>query len=94
MATKKQVHPGFKPGHDTTGLSPRQIHEARVVADLRIMHSMVSQLYSHVRDLHERYTEQDIIRYADQGLLTVDIRRNDETSQFFVSLSEQRKKTG
>ncbi len=94
MTTKKQVHCGFEPGHDRTGLSPQQIHEARVIADLRIMHSMVSQLYNHVRDLHDRYTEQDIIRYADQELLTIDIRRNDETYQFFVSLSEQRRKAG
>jgi hypothetical protein len=92
MALRKQVPVVSQPAHDEKALSPRQIHEARVIADLRIMHSMVSQLYNHVRDLHDRYSEQDVIRYADQELLTLDIRRNDETYQFFVNLAEQRRK--
>ncbi|MGB7555454.1 MAG: hypothetical protein WBM04_13865 [Candidatus Korobacteraceae bacterium] len=94
MALKKDRFYSHEPAAAKQQLSPQQIHETRIVADLRIMHSMVSQLYHHIRDLHDRYTEPDIIGYADQDLLTVDIKRNDETYQFFVALAEQRRKLG
>ncbi len=94
MAIDKKASISHTPAAAKQQLSPRQIHETRIVADLRIMHSMVSQLYHHIRDLHQRYTEPDIIAYADQQLLTIDIKRNDETYQFFASLSEQRMKLG
>lgn len=94
MAFKKDSSYPHEPAGAKQKLSPRQIHETRIVADLRIMHSMVSQLYHHIRDLHQRYTEPDIIRYADQELLAMDIKRNDETYQFFVGLAEERRNTG
>ncbi len=94
MALKKDSSYPHEPGGAKQQLSPQQIHETRIIADLRIMHSMVSQLYHHIRDLHQRYAEADIIAYADQELLSLDIRRNDATYQFFVSLAEQRRKIG
>ncbi len=94
MAIHKKASLAHTPAKTQEQLSAQQVRETRIVADLRIMHSMVSQLYHHMCDLHERYTEADIIRYADQELLAVDIKRNDETYQFFVGLSERRRKLG
>ncbi len=94
MAIHKKASLPHTPAKTQPQLSGQQVRETRIIADLRIMHSMVSQLYHHIHDLHQRYTEPEILRYADQQLLAVDIKRNDETYQFFVGLSEQRRKLG
>ena len=94
ISKKKKLFLRNKQEESGSELNSRQVHEARVIADLRIMHSMVSQLYHHIRDIHQWYTEEDIIRYADQHLLTLDIQRNDETYRFFVSLAEERRRFG
>jgi hypothetical protein len=65
------------------------IEEVRTVSDLRVMHAKVDELYQMVSALKERYEESDIIKYADQPVLTKDIQRVDEIYLWFVRLKEE-----
>ena len=68
------------------------IDEVRLVADLRIMHSKVDELYHVISNLKRRHSGADIHKYADQPVLNEDIARADEIYLWFVSLKEQREK--
>jgi hypothetical protein len=65
------------------------IDEVRTVSDLRIMHSKVDELYQIVNALKLRYDEAATIKYADQPVLTEDIRKVDEIYLWFVRLKEE-----
>ena len=65
------------------------IEEVRTVSDLRVMHAKVDELYQIVSALKERYEESEIIKYADQPVLTKDIQRVDEIYLWFVRLKEE-----
>jgi len=65
------------------------IDEVRTVSDLRIMHSKVDELYQIVNALKQRYDEAETIKYADQPVLTEDIRKVDEIYVWFVRLKEE-----
>ena len=67
------------------------VDEIRLVADLRIMHSKVDELYQVVTNLKRRHTESDIMNYADQPLLNEDIARMDHIYLWFVRLKDERK---
>ncbi len=67
------------------------IEEMRLVADLRIMHSKVDELYQIVANLKRRHSGADIHRYADQPLLNEDIARVDDMYGWFVTLKEEGK---
>lgn len=67
---------------------PLDIDEIRVVADLRIMHSKVDELFQIVANLKRRHNESDIRRYADEPILEEDISRVDQIYLWFVSLKE------
>jgi hypothetical protein len=54
------------------------IDEVRIVADLRVMHSKVDELYQIVTNLKRRHDEDSIKTYADRDVLDEDIRRVDE----------------
>ena len=69
---------------------PLSIEEVRVVADLRIMHSKVDELFHLIEQLKQRYEEADIDLYSDHQLLTQDIGRVDEIYLWFVKLREER----
>ena len=64
------------------------IEEVRLVADLRVMHSKVDELYQVVANLKRRHGEGSIRQYADEAVLLEDIRRVDEIYLWFVSLKE------
>jgi len=66
------------------------VDEIRVVADLRIMHSKVDELYQVVANLKRRHSESDIVAYADQPVLNEDISRVDDIYLWFVRLKEER----
>jgi len=70
--------------------APLTIEEVRLVADLRIMHARVDELYHVVFALRQRHEEADVIRYADAFALGEDIRKVDEIYLWFVKLKEQR----
>lgn len=65
------------------------IEEARIVSDLRIMHSKVDELYNVVMALRKRHHEGDVVKYADQPVLTEDIQKVDEIYLWFVKLKEE-----
>ena len=66
-----------------------QIEEVRLVADLRIMHSKVDELYRIVNALKNRHNEKIVHRYADQDLLQNDIKLVDQIYLWFVRLKEE-----
>jgi hypothetical protein len=65
------------------------IAEVRIVSDLRIMHSKVDELYNLVTALKARHNEADIVKYADQPVLTEDIQKVDSIYLWFVKLKEE-----
>jgi len=67
------------------------IEEVRLVSDLRIMHSKVNDLYTIVAHLKKRFSEPQIELYADQEMLTEEIRQVDEIYLWFVKLKEQQR---
>lgn len=69
-----------------------RIEEIRVVADLRIMHSKVNELFQVVSVLKRRHPEMAIREYADQRMLDDDIKRVDEIYLWFIGLKEERLK--
>lgn len=64
------------------------IDEVRIVADLRVMHSKVDELYQIVNNLKRRHHEDSIKAYADRVVLDEDIRRADEIYLWFLALKE------
>ena len=79
------------PPRPTDGRS-LEIEEVRLVADLRVMHSKVEELYQMVKNLKRRHSESSIHKYADQSVLNEDIDRVDEIYNWFVSLKEEGRK--
>ena len=69
---------------------PLTIEEVRVVADLRIMHGKVDDLFHFIEQLRQRYDEQDVTSYSDDQLLAQDIQWADEIYLWFVKLREER----
>jgi len=65
------------------------IEEVRLVADLRIMHAKVNELFEIVDALKARYDEKEIRHYADQPILDRDIARVDEIYLWFLRLKEE-----
>jgi hypothetical protein len=66
-----------------------KIGEVRIVADLRIMHSKVNELFQVVNTLKRRHSEAAIRKYSDREALDEDIKRVDEIYLWFVALKEQ-----
>ena len=71
---------------------PLTIEEVRIVADLRIMHAKVDELFHLVQELQQRHTETSIHTYADKPLLGQDIERVDDIYLWFVRLKELRER--
>ncbi|HKD81425.1 MAG TPA: hypothetical protein VKH81_17150 [Candidatus Angelobacter sp.] len=65
-----------------------RIEEIRAVADLRIMHSKVNELFQVISVLKRRHPEMAIREYADHKMLDEDIRRVDEIYLWFIGLKE------
>lgn len=65
------------------------IEEIRMVSDLRIMHAKVDELFHLVTALKTRHKEADIVKYADQPVLTEDIQQVDSIYLWFVKLKEE-----
>ncbi|HSK43114.1 MAG TPA: hypothetical protein VLA83_04415 [Candidatus Binatia bacterium] len=70
--------------------APRlEIDEMRLIADLRIMHSKVHELFEVVSVLKRGHEENFIRRYADHAMLEKDIQRVDEIYLWFLTLKEE-----
>jgi len=65
------------------------IEEVRLVADLRIMHAKVNELFEIVDALKSQHDEQVIRKYADHPVLDRDIARVDEIYLWFLRLKEE-----
>ena len=65
------------------------IEEVRLVADLRIMHAKVHELFEVVTVLKRGHEENYIRRYADRAMLEKDIQRVDEIYLWFLNLKEE-----
>ena len=65
------------------------VQEVRLIADLRVMHSKVDELYQIVTNLKRRHDDDAIHKYADQPVLSEDIARVDEMYMWFLRLKEQ-----
>jgi hypothetical protein len=65
------------------------IDEVRAVADLRIMHAKVAELFQICESLQERYDESEIIAYSDKKLLSEDINKVDTLYLWYVKLKEE-----
>ena len=65
------------------------IEEMRLIADLRIMHSKVHELFEVVSVLKRGHEENFIRKYADHAMLEKDIQRVDEIYLWFVRLKEE-----
>lgn len=65
------------------------VNEVRLIADLRVMHSKVDELYQIITNLKRRHDDDDIHKYADQPVLSEDIERVDEMYMWFLRLKEQ-----
>jgi hypothetical protein len=65
------------------------IEEVRIVSDLRIMHAKVDELFHLVSALKVRHNEADVVKYADQPVLTEDIQKVDSIYLWFVKLKEE-----
>jgi hypothetical protein len=65
------------------------IEEVRLIADLRIMHSKVHELFEVISVLKRGHEENFIRQYADHAMLKSDIQRVDEIYLWFVRLKEE-----
>ena len=87
-----QIH-DFRESENTMTKSdnrPRvDIEEVRLIADLRIMHAKVHELFEIVSVLKRGREENFIRRYADHVMLEKDIQRVDEIYLWFVRLKEE-----
>lgn len=68
---------------------PLDIHEIRLVADLRVMHAKVDELFMIVENLKRRHDRTDITRYADDSVLAENIKRVDDIYLWYVQLREE-----
>jgi len=68
------------------------VQEIRLIADLRVMHSKVDELYQVVTTLKRRHDDDAIHKYADQPVLSEDIDRVDEMYMWFLRLKEQNRR--
>jgi hypothetical protein len=65
------------------------IEEVRLIADLRIMHAKVFELFEIVSVIKRRHDEGAIRSCADQTMLDQDIHRADEIYLWFLKLKEE-----
>ncbi len=86
-----------RPNQPISPLSPDErltLREVRIVADLRVMHSKVDELYQAVRSLQRHHSDTDIHAYADPPVLGDDISKVADIYVFFVKLKEERERRG
>ena len=75
-----------QPAREDYGLT---IEEIRLVSDVRVMHAKVDELFQIMESLKERHSEEAIVKYADQPVLTRDIQQVDAIYLWFVKLKEE-----
>ncbi len=74
-------------------LSPDEkltLREVRIVADLRVMHAKVDELYQVVRSLQVNHGDVDVHTYADPPRLSDDIKKVMDIYVWFEKLRERK----
>jgi hypothetical protein len=90
VTAKRAISSGdHKPQRGALEIRPLTIEEIRLVADLRVMHSKIDELYQVVANLKRRHGEESVRTYSDREVLEENIRRVDEIYLWFVSLKER-----
>lgn len=79
-----------RPSEQPSGDRYLTIDEIRLVADLRVMHAKVDELFQIVNNLKRRHHEAAVRKYADREVLDEDIRRVDEIYLWFVQMKDSR----
>ncbi|MBI2678314.1 MAG: hypothetical protein HYX28_06000 [Candidatus Koribacter versatilis] len=85
--------PSVKSHKQTTTHETMGVEEIRLIADLRIMHSKVDELYQISKILRSRHDERAVNQYADHAVLAEDIRKVDELYLWFIQLREESERT-
>lgn len=65
------------------------VAQVRLIADLRIMHAKVHELFEIVTVLKRGHEESAIRKYADHVMLEKDIQRVDDIYLWFLSMKEE-----
>jgi hypothetical protein len=65
------------------------LKEVRLIADLRIMHAKVFELFEIVSVIKRQHDESSIRKYADHMMLDQDIQRVDEMYLWFLKIKEE-----
>jgi len=65
------------------------VDQVRLIADLRIMHAKVDELYQISSVLQVRHDERAVVNHADKAVLAEDIRKVDELYIWFVELKDE-----
>ncbi len=66
-----------------------EIEHVRLIADLRIMHAKVHELFEVVSVIKQRHQEPSIREFADHYMLEQDIKRVDEIYLWFLGVKEK-----
>jgi flagellar assembly factor FliW len=62
------------------------VDEVRLVADLRIMHARVYEIYNVCNMIRSRHTEKKVVEYADPMVLNDDIQKMQQVSNWFLQV--------
>jgi hypothetical protein len=83
----------FRESENTMGKASDEgrlnLEDVRLVADLRIMHAKVYELFEVVSVIKKRHDENAIRRCSDHAMLDQDIKRMDDIYLWFVRLKEE-----
>ena len=62
--------------------------EAKMIADIRAVHQKLIDLVAGMNDVRERYTDQDLVRYADVGQVRLDAKRLHDMAVWLGSIAD------
>lgn len=69
--------------------TPVTLEEIRIIADLRILHAKVFEVFQACNMLRSRHTEKRILQYADQAVVQDDIKKMQLLYQWFMRIQNE-----
>jgi hypothetical protein len=67
-----------------------EVEEVRLIADLRVMHAKVQELFFIIDGLRRRHSPEALALYFDEPVLVNDVRMVDDVYQWYLDLRERR----
>jgi hypothetical protein len=67
-----------------------EVEEIRLIADLRVMHAKVEELFFIVDSMRRRHSGDALALYFDEPVLMNDVRLIDDVYQWYLDLRERR----